>query len=106
MRRGQKYSQQHWENLVSRWRESGTGVAKFAEAQNCNVHTFRYWIQKSSQLAVTSAPAFVKMALSNLPEPRKATRLALGGGIVVEAAENVATPNLLAAVLFVAGLLQ
>ena len=106
MPRGHKYSRRHWENLVSRWRESGTSIVKFAEAQNCNVHTFRYWVQKSSQHAVTGAPAFVKMALPNLSEPRMAVRLALGGGIVIEVAENVAKPKLLAAVLFVAGLLQ
>jgi hypothetical protein len=106
MPRGHKYSRQHWENLVSRWRESGTSIVKFAEAQNCNVHTFRYWVQKSSQPAVTSAPAFVKVALPNLPERSKAARLAVCGGIVIEVAENVAKPKLLAAVLFVAGLLQ
>jgi hypothetical protein len=108
-------SRQDWFSLVERWRSSGLSVAHFAKTNQCNQHSLRYWIAASSKKdkAISGAPsAFVKLKVPEQTETRsepqvsRLVRLHLGKNLALEIDEKVESPTLLAAIIFISGLMR
>jgi len=118
---GRERSEKQWRRLVVLWRESGQSVTAFAEAQNCNQYSLRYWIRKDRGMpeSTARAPAFLKVAFpekvisaepdretqtqATLPIQNR-TRVPVRKGLALEVDETFERPLLLAAMLLVAGL--
>jgi hypothetical protein len=108
-------SRQDWLALVESWRSSGLSVANFAKANQCNQHSLRYWIasasKKSKSISGTQS-SFLKLRVPRQTETRsepqvsKLVRLHFGKNLALEIDEKVESPALLAAVIFISGLMR
>ena len=85
MKREQSKSQQRYQQLYRRWKDSGKGVRVFCQEESIKYSTFRYWI-KRLEPGPASTQDFIEMKLGNLEakchQPLAELRLAEKGTLI------------------------
>lgn len=58
-----------WLRVVEEFKSSGLSLSSFSERKKINIHTLRYWVQKSATAAAEAKPSSLFVEARSFPQP-------------------------------------